>query len=172
MRQNAWGVWHADISWPPSELIRLWVHSVDFPALALFWLSETGQSLGFRKFFFRSQRMNGLKFAMLMYPDHIENWVVCGDVFPPFGSILILMKLVQFHVSWHFLWILASWYVLTTFKTDSILVMVCWYSSFWHPFDWLKLVKFEVSHAFPWENIGIMARNVACWCILTTFRTN
>ena len=33
--ENAWREWseilHADVSWPPSELIRLWSRSVDFP---------------------------------------------------------------------------------------------------------------------------------------------
>ena len=32
--ENAWREWpeilHADVSWPPSELIRLWLQSVDF----------------------------------------------------------------------------------------------------------------------------------------------
>ena len=33
--ENAWSEWpkivHADVSWPPSELIRLWSRFVDFP---------------------------------------------------------------------------------------------------------------------------------------------
>ena len=52
--QNAWREWpeilHADVSWPPSELISLWPRSVDFLILALFWLSETGQIWGFGAF--------------------------------------------------------------------------------------------------------------------------
>ena len=41
---------HADVSWPPTELISLWPQSVDFANLALFWLSEMGQIWGFRAF--------------------------------------------------------------------------------------------------------------------------
>ena len=52
--ENAWREWpeilHADVSWPSSELISLWPQSVDFLALALFWLSETGQIWCFRAF--------------------------------------------------------------------------------------------------------------------------
>ena len=53
--ENAWREWpeilHADVSWPPSELIRIWPRSVDFYLLlAPLWLSETGQICGFWAF--------------------------------------------------------------------------------------------------------------------------
>ena len=53
--ENAWREWpeilHADVSWPPPELISLWPQFADFfLILALFWLSETGQIWGFRAF--------------------------------------------------------------------------------------------------------------------------
>ena len=45
--ENAWREWpeilYADVSRPPSELIRLWSWSVNFYILALFWHSEMGQ---------------------------------------------------------------------------------------------------------------------------------
>ena len=52
--EKAWREWpeilHADVSWPPSELISLWLRSGDFLILVLFWLSETGQIWGFQAF--------------------------------------------------------------------------------------------------------------------------
>ena len=42
---------HADVSWLPSELVRLWVQYVFFFSILMqFWLSETGQIWGFLEF--------------------------------------------------------------------------------------------------------------------------
>ena len=45
--ENAWWEWpkllHADVSWPPSELISLWLWSVDFFNFGVSLLCETGQ---------------------------------------------------------------------------------------------------------------------------------
>ena len=41
---------HADVSWPLSELIRLWLQFLIFLILMLFWLSETGKIWGFQAF--------------------------------------------------------------------------------------------------------------------------
>ena len=42
---------HADVSWPLSELIRLWLQFVNFfLILMLFWLNETGKIWGFQAF--------------------------------------------------------------------------------------------------------------------------
>ena len=46
-------------------------------------------------------------------------------------------------------WNFACWCILGTFRTDYIMVMVCWFSSFWHHFDLVKWVKFGVSMHFP-----------------------
>ena len=44
-------IYRADVVWSLSELIRLWSQFVDFVSfMALIWLSETGQNLGFRAF--------------------------------------------------------------------------------------------------------------------------
>ena len=43
---------------------------------------------------------------------------------------------------------LACWCILTTVRTDQILVTVCWYSSFWRHFDLVEQVKFGVSGIF------------------------
>ena len=49
-----------------------------FLILALFWFSETGQICGFWAFPQKMHRGNGLKFCMLMYPDHLQNWLDLG----------------------------------------------------------------------------------------------
>ena len=41
---------HADVSWPPSELIDYGYSLLIFLILMLFWLSETGQIWGFQAF--------------------------------------------------------------------------------------------------------------------------
>ena len=41
-------IWYAAASWPPSELIRLWLRSGDFSLMVLFKLSETGKIWGFQ----------------------------------------------------------------------------------------------------------------------------
>ena len=55
--ENAWREWpeslHADVSWPLSELIRLWSWSVDF-----FPFGEMGQIWGFQAF--PRERMEGM----------------------------------------------------------------------------------------------------------------
>ena len=60
--ENAWRKWpeilHADVSWPPSELISLWLRFVDFCNFGTIWLSETGQIWGFRAF--PGERMKGM----------------------------------------------------------------------------------------------------------------
>ena len=68
-------------------------------------------------------------------------------------------------ITWH----VVCWCILTTFRTDKLLVTVCFFSSFWRNFDSLKQVEFGgYGHFF--ENTG-MAWNLACWCILIIFRT-
>ena len=46
-----------------------------FIILALFWLCETGQIWGFRGISLRTHGGNGLKYDMLLYPDHLQNWL-------------------------------------------------------------------------------------------------
>ena len=48
-----------------------------FLLLAPLWLSETGQIWGFQAFP-GEHRGNGLKFCMVMYPDHPHSWLVFG----------------------------------------------------------------------------------------------
>ena len=42
----------------------------------------------------------------------------------------------------------ACWSILTTFRTDQIMVTVGWFFKFWHYFDLVKRVKFGVSGHF------------------------
>ena len=92
-------------------------------------------------------------FDMLMYPDHIENWLDFGH------RLLIFLIFVAFSLketgqikdirafSWEhkggMVSNLACWCILT-FRIDYILVAACWYS-FWRHFDLVKQVKFGVS---------------------------
>ena len=92
--ESAWEVWpefwHADVSRPPSELMRFWSQSVDFPFLEPLLRSETGQIWGFCAFFLRTHGRNDLNFGMLMYPDHLPNWLDFGC------SLLIFLFLAPF----------------------------------------------------------------------------
>ena len=100
-----------------------------------------------------------LKFYMLMYLDHLQNWLVYGH------SLLIFLILALFWLSetgeiWGFralsgehmggmAWNFARWCILTTFRTDKFMATVCWFFLFWRYFDLVKRVKFGVSRYFP-----------------------
>ena len=100
----------------------------------------------------------GLKFYMLLYLDHLQNWLVYGH------GLLIFLILALFLLSetgqiWGFrafpgermevmAWNFAYWCIVTTFRNDKLWVTVCWLLSFWHYFDLVKRVKFGVSGHF------------------------
>ena len=106
----------------------------------------------------RTHGGNGLQFCTLMYLDHLQNWLVYGD------GLFIFLILALFWLSetgeilgfrafpeeriegmaWNF----ACCCILTTFRTDQIMVAVCWFSSLWCYFDLVKRVKFGVSRHF------------------------
>ena len=95
-------IWHADVSWPPPKLIRLWSWSVDLPNFGAYW---NRSNLGLPGIIWKMHGRNGVKFVMLMYPDwpHSElirlgSWSVSS-----FWHHFDLMKLVKFTVSGHFL---------------------------------------------------------------------
>ena len=78
---------------------------------------------------------NGLKFCMLMYLDHLQNWLVLGHGLLTF-VILVLFWLSETGQIWGFqafsgkpneemAWNVACWCILTTFRTDKIMVAVC-----------------------------------------------
>ena len=43
-------IWHADVSWPPTELIRIWLWSVNCPYFGTICLTGIGQVWAFRAF--------------------------------------------------------------------------------------------------------------------------
>ena len=84
-------IWHVDIFWPPSEQISVmdcWYfsfwHHFDFVKHVKF---------GVAGIFFRTHRRNGLKFDMLMHPDHLWNWLHLGH------SLLVFLILAPFWLS-------------------------------------------------------------------------
>ena len=67
-------IWHADVSWPPPELNRL---------VTVYWFFSFWHYFDLVKQdkFVVSRRMHGensLKFSLLMYPDHLQNWLHFG----------------------------------------------------------------------------------------------
>ena len=100
--ENAWRDWpqilHANLSWPSSELIRLWSRSISFFGVTLtYW---NGSNLGFLGIFRRTHGGNGLKMYMLMYPDHLQNddILVVLSWFSTLWCPFDLLKLVIFGV--------------------------------------------------------------------------
>ena len=72
--KNALEILHADGSWPPTELIKLWSRYVDF-LLASLSFSETGQIWGFWAFPGTCMKGMAWDFCMLMYPGYLQNWL-------------------------------------------------------------------------------------------------
>ena len=95
--ENAWREWpeilHADVSWPPSELISLWPQSVDFSYFGTILAQWNGSNLGFPGISRRTHEGNGLKFCTLMYLDHLQNWLLYGY------GLLIFLILALFRLS-------------------------------------------------------------------------
>ena len=106
--ENAWREWpeilHADVSWPPSELISSGSRSVDFCNFGTILTLWNGSNLGFPGISWRMHGGNGLKYGMLLYPDHIQNWLDYG-----YGLVIFLFLVlfwlgerVKFGVFRHF----------------------------------------------------------------------
>ena len=81
------------------------------------------------------------------------------------------VKLVKFGIYGHFMkgmtWDSACWCILSTFRTDYILLIFLILMAFWLS----KTGQILGFRAFPGERMKGMTWNFACWCILTTFRT-
>ena len=96
-------IWHVDVFWPLSELIRFW---------SVCWYSSFWHhfdlvkqvKFGIFRIFFRMHERNGLKFDMLMYPDHLRNWVHLGHglLVSLFWRHFDLVKQVKCALSRHF----------------------------------------------------------------------
>ena len=65
-------------------------------------------------------------------------------------------------------WNFARWCILTTFRTDKIMVTVCWFYFVSRHLDLVKQVQFGVSGHFSGESMEGIAWNFARWCISTT----
>ena len=137
----AWRKWpqilHADVSWPPSELISLWPRSVEFANFGAILTEWNGSNLGFPGISQRTHGGNGLKFCRLMYLDHLQNWFVYSHGLLNF-LILALFWLSETGQIWGFRAFpgehmeemasnFACWCILTTFRTDKFMVTVCWF---------------------------------------------
>ena len=109
-------------------------------------------NLWFPCIFVRTHGRYSLKFGMLIYSDHLQNWLddyilvkVCW--FSSFWWYFDLAKQVKFVVCWDFLehmgvmaWNVTCWCILTTLETDSILVSLSIFL-IWRRFDLLKQEK-------------------------------
>ena len=183
--ENAWREWpeilHADVSWPSSELISLWPWSVDLTNFGTILTEWNGSNLGFPGISWRTHGGNGLKFCMLMYLDHLQNWFVYGH------GVLIFLILALFWLSetgqiWGFrafsqrthrgnvlkfcmlmyLDHLQNWLVLG----HGLLIFVIL------ALFWLFYLKLGYFRAFPGERMEGIAWNMVYCCILTTLRTD
>ena len=130
--EHTWRKWpeilYADVSWAPSELISLWPRSVDlynFGTILTLW---NGSNLGFPGISWRRHGGNGLKFCMLMYLDHLQNWLVLRYGLLTF-VILALFWLSETGQIWGsrafpgecmegMAWNVVCCCILTTFRTD------------------------------------------------------
>ena len=137
----AWRKWpqilHTDVSWAPSELISSWPQSDDFLnfcAILTYW---NGSNLGFPVISQRMHGGNGLKLCLLMYLDHLQKWLVLGHGLLTF-VILALFWLSETGQIWGFrafpgecmegmAWNMVCCCILTTSRTDSIMVTVWWF---------------------------------------------
>ena len=118
---------HVDVSWPPSELISLWLRSVAFSNFGTILTKWNGSNLGFPGICRRRHGGNGLQFRTLIYLDHLQNWFVHGH------GLLIFLMLALFWLSetgqiWRFranpgehikemAWNVACCCILTTLRT-------------------------------------------------------
>ena len=119
---------YADVSWPSSELIGLWLWSVDFSNFGTILTSWNGSNFGFPAISRRTHGGNGLKFCTLVYLDHLQNWLVYGH------GLLIFLILALFWLSEmgrilgfrafpkerteEMAWNFARWCILTTYRSD------------------------------------------------------
>ena len=147
--------------------------------LGLFWLGETGQIWGFRAHPGESMEGMAWNFAswcILTTSRTDQFWVtVCWLL--KFWHYFDLVKRVKFGVSGHFLenawreWP-EMWYAAVSWPPSELIGL--W---FYGLVIFLILVLFWLSETgqiwvFSGKPIEEMAWNFACWCILTTFRTD
>ena len=120
-----------------------WVRWAIRQTVTVFWPVHRSVYLSIHldRFLDISHGGNGLKFYMLLYPDHLLNWLDYGQGLLIF-CLLASLLLSETGQIWGF-WAFSrqcmeemacnfeSWFILTTFRIDKIMVMVCWFFLFW-----------------------------------------
>ena len=130
----------------------------------------------------RTHGGNSLKFCMLMYLDHLQNWLVYGHVLLIF-VILALFWLSETGQVWGF-----RAFSQRTHRGNGLKFCTLMYLDHLHnwlvsghcllifvilPLFWLSETgQIWGFRAFPGERMQGMAWNIACCCILTTSRTD
>ena len=66
-------IWHGHVSWPPSELVRLWSRSVDLRNFGTILTKWKGLNFWFSGIFYKMHWRNDLQFGMLICADHLQN---------------------------------------------------------------------------------------------------
>ena len=149
-----------------------------FGAILTLW---NGSNLGFPGISRRTHGGNGLKFCTLMYLDHLQNWLVYGHGLLNF-VILALFWLCETGQIWGFRAFPGermegmAWNLYANVSWPPSELISLWSRSV----DFIILALFWLSEtgqiwgfrAFPGERMEGMAWNFACWCIMTTFRTD
>ena len=143
--ENAWREWpemlHTDVSWPFTELSSSWSWSVDFSNFGTILTLWKGPNLGLPGISWGTHGGNGLKYGMLLYPDHLQNWLDYGNGLVIF-LILVLFLLSETGQIWGFqafsgkpveemAWNFVCWCILTTFSLSELIRL------------WLQFVDFS-----------------------------
>ena len=94
----------------------------------------------------------------LVHPSNRDRFAACPSVRRGFRAFA---RERMEEMVWNF----ACWCILGTFRTDYIMVMVCWFYSFWRHLGLVKWVIFGVSGHFPenawWEWPEILHADVS-----------
>ena len=163
---------------PKPEYTGTWVRWSIRPTVACFGQSVRRVSPGISC---RTHAGIGLKCCMLMDPDHLQKWIhyfhgllnflilalVCHSETGNIWGLRAFLAVRMEELAWN-----LYQCILTIFRTDQIMVMVCWCL--------LLLASIWLSETGQiwgfWEFSGIrmekMAWNFARPCILTTIRTD
>ena len=89
----------------------------------------------------------------LVHPTNRDRFTACPSVRPSVCPSVRLSVRRGFRafagecmkrMAWNF----TCWCILTIFRTDKFMAMVCWFFKFWHYFDLVKRIKFGVSGHF------------------------
>ena len=124
-QENAWEIW---LLMYPNHFQNWLNYGHDFPHFCGILTYWNRSDLWFLASFLRMHGRWGLEFDMLMYPDHLQNWSDYGHGldFPHFGSIWFgetglisgFRAFSEEHIG------KMTWCILTTFKTDGVLIFL------------------------------------------------